>query len=93
MCFPHSLEEVESRHSSESREQEELVQQLRLEVTEVTVAFRSQLQSLQEDHQKNLAVLREELAASQERERRLQKVGGLWVETSGVRWVESAGRW
>ena len=50
------------------------MQQLRLEVTEVTVAFRSQLQSLQEDHQKILETVREELGASQERERKLQQV-------------------
>ena len=69
------LEEEEARHSTQSREQSELISQLRLEVTEVTAAFRSQLQSLQEEHQRVVAGLKEEVKLSHDAVSRLQQVG------------------
>jgi hypothetical protein len=55
------LEEAEYRLGRESREQAEVIQQLRQEVVEVTDTFRRQLQSLQEEQQKVVASLRGEL--------------------------------
>lgn len=75
------LEEEEARHSTQSREQSELISQLRLEVTEVTAAFRSQLQSLQEEHQRVVAGLKEELKISHDAVSRLQQVG--WGDGRG----------
>ena len=68
------LGEAESRHNLESREQIEVIGQLRQEVVEVTEAFRSQLHSLQEEHQRVVASLREDLDISRNTAARLQQV-------------------
>ncbi|CAI8051973.1 GRIP and coiled-coil domain-containing protein 2 [Geodia barretti] len=67
------LEEAESRHGRESREQAEVIQQLRQEVVEVTDTFRGQLQSLQEEQQKVVVSLRGELEAAKTSLTRLQQ--------------------
>lgn len=68
------LEEAESRHSDESREQTEVIGQLRQEVMEVTEAFRAQLHSLQEEHQRTVDSLRADLEVSRNTVTKLQQV-------------------
>ena len=70
----HRLEEAEARHGATSREQAEVIGQLRQEVVEVTTTFRGQLHSLQEEHQRVAASLREELRLSEGTVTRLQQV-------------------
>lgn len=70
----HRLEEVESQHSNESREQMEVIGQLRQEVKEVTEAFRAQLHSLREEHQKVVDSLQGDLQVSRNTVTRLQQV-------------------
>ncbi len=53
--------EEESRHQSQSAEQGEVVNQLRRELTDVTVTFKTQILGLREEHHKTTTSLREEL--------------------------------
>ena len=76
-CSINRLEEAESRHNIESREQTEVIGQLRQEVMEVTEAFRGQLHSLQEEHQRAMVSLREDLDLSRDTVSRLQQVCGV----------------
>ena len=68
------LEEAESRHGRESREQAEVIAQLRREVGEVTETFRGQLQGLQEEQQKVMGSLSSELETTKNSLSRLQQV-------------------
>ena len=73
------LEEAESRHAREGREQAELIGQLRQEVVEVTETFRRQLQGLQEDHQRVVGSLSGELEAARNSLSRLQQVYTVYI--------------
>ena len=68
------LEEAEYRHGNESREQAELIGQLRQEVVEVTEAFRGQLHGLQEDQQRVVQSLQQELDLAKNTLTKLQQV-------------------
>ncbi len=53
--------EEDSRHQAQSREQTEIVNQLRQELIDMTVAFKTQILGLREEHHKVTSSLREEL--------------------------------
>lgn len=47
-----AMREEDARHSLQSREQTQLIMQLREEIEQVTAAFKTQLHGLQEEHNK-----------------------------------------
>lgn len=55
------LLESEGKYRMKTREQEELISQLKLEIREVTSAFKSQIHSLQETHHEEVEGFRQEL--------------------------------
>lgn len=63
----HRFHEDDSRHQAQSREQSEVVSQLHQELTDVTVAFKTQILGLREEHHKVTSSLREELKVSSSR--------------------------
>ena len=70
---PTRFQEEESRHSALTQEQSELIYQLRQEALEVTSAFKTQLHGLQEEHQRVVEGLKEEIQAAHREVSRLQQ--------------------
>ena len=70
---PTRFQEEESRHSALTQEQSELIYQLRQEALEVTSSFKTQLHGLQEEHQRVVEGLKEEIQAALREVSRLQQ--------------------